>query len=122
MDPQDDAVEVYAGASWQAGQIQELLENAGILAFLKDEQMGWLEAPALSAAGLDAVKVVVSRTDLQRAEQVVRDFGGQAGLRDEGPAPTIEMAMAPWKCSRCQEHVEGQFEVCWNCGAAKERE
>jgi hypothetical protein len=23
----------------------------------------------------------------------------------------------PWRCGRCGETIEGQFAVCWNCGA-----
>lgn len=26
---------------------------------------------------------------------------------------------APWHCPRCGESVEGQFEVCWNCGTER---
>jgi hypothetical protein len=28
--------------------------------------------------------------------------------------------MAPWLCPGCAEEIEGQFESCWQCGAAKE--
>ena len=115
----DDVVVVYVGAPWQAGQIQGLLENAGIAAFLANEMMGTLEAPLLEAGGVAAVKVVVSRGDLSRAEQVVRDFGGQGGLLDEGAAPSVEPADGAWTCPRCREQVEGQFEVCWRCGASR---
>lgn len=24
-----------------------------------------------------------------------------------------------WICPRCHEHLEGQFEVCWSCGAPR---
>ena len=24
-----------------------------------------------------------------------------------------------WKCPKCGEEVEGQFDICWNCGTEK---
>lgn len=27
---------------------------------------------------------------------------------------------AGWKCGKCGEEVEAEFEVCWNCGTSKE--
>ena len=26
-------------------------------------------------------------------------------------------ASKPWRCSRCGEPVEGQFDACWKCGS-----
>jgi len=28
--------------------------------------------------------------------------------------------LKPWKCSSCEETIEAQFDVCWNCQSAKE--
>jgi len=28
-------------------------------------------------------------------------------------------AGAPWRCPRCNESIDGQFQVCWNCGAER---
>ncbi len=24
-----------------------------------------------------------------------------------------------WDCPQCHEHIEGQFDVCWNCGQSR---
>ena len=26
-----------------------------------------------------------------------------------------------WECSKCKSDVDDNFEICWNCGADKER-
>ncbi len=119
MENLDDAVVVFVGTAWQAGQTQGLLENAGIAAFLADEMMGTIEAPLLAAGGVAAVRVLVSRGDFPRAEEVIRDFGGALGLREEDRSSAAEPTGAAWTCPTCKESVEGQFEVCWRCGASR---
>jgi len=111
----DDPIVVFTGTAWQAGQLRGLLENAGIEAFLRDEVMGRIDAPALAAAAIGAVKLVVAREDVGRAQQVLDDFGGAKGGRDVADVP----APPPWVCVHCGEQVEDQFDVCWNCGAAR---
>ena len=31
-----------------------------------------------------------------------------------------ESAGSPWCCSQCDENNEGQFHLCWQCGATRE--
>ncbi len=119
MADRDEMVEVYVGTVWQAGQVQGLLESAGVTCFVRDERMGANYAPVLSAGGVAAVTVVVGASDLERATEVVRDFGGATGLHESAPAPVIQSAGAAWACPRCLEQVEGQFDVCWKCGASR---
>jgi hypothetical protein len=120
MDDKDDPVDVYIGTSWQAGQVRELLENAGIGAFLKDEAMGYLDAPAISPGAIGSVKVVVARADIARAEALIQDFGGQNGLLDPNvPDATGPPVVSSWSCQGCGEQVEAQFGVCWKCGAPR---
>ncbi len=117
----DDPVVVFTGTIWQAEQLRGLLQNAGIDAFLRDEVMGRLDAPALAAAAVGAVKVIVAREHAQRAEDVLRDFGGNRGMAHAVPDTAAEPLppAPPWVCVHCGERVEGQFDVCWNCGAAR---
>lgn len=130
MEETDAPVDVFVGTSWQAGQVQELLENAGITALLRDEVMGRIDAPALAPGSMGCVKVMVSSEDVERAETVIKDFGGQKGLLDDESLedPTGEgiasdsvamPATSTWACSSCGEQVEEQFGACWNCGTAR---
>jgi hypothetical protein len=111
----DDPVVVFTGTAWQAGQLKGLLENAGIESHLRDEVMGRIDAPALAAGAIGAVKLVVAREAMERAEQVLEDFGGAARRPDAADLPPPP----PWVCVHCGEQVEDQFDVCWNCGAAR---
>ena len=120
MSELDDPVVVFRGSGWQAEQLQGLLENAGIQSFLRDEVMGRIDAPALAAGAFGAVKVVVTRENTLRAEEILRDFGGEAGVPQADGTPSPEAPPAPtWICVHCGEQVEGQFDVCWKCGAAR---
>lgn len=56
--------------------------------------------------------VWVSATDTDRAMAVVREF-------TERTAEEPDEAGEPWTCPHCQEDVEGQFAVCWNCQAPR---
>ena len=47
---------------------------------------------------------VVSDLDYDRAMQLIESVDA------ESPSD-------PWNCRSCGEHNEGQFSVCWNCGA-----
>ncbi len=121
MAASDDQVVVFVGTAWQAGQLQELLEEAGVESFLRDEVMGRIDAPALAPGAIGAVKLVVAREHAEKAEQILRDFGGEGGVTD-GPREAGEPAPAgldAWTCPGCGQEVEGQFDACWNCGAPR---
>lgn len=120
MSELDDPVVVFTGTAWQAEQLQGLLHQAGLESFLRDEVMGRIDAPALAAGAIGAVKLVVRREDRERAGEIVRDFGGERGAAaQEAASPTVIPPPPPWLCIHCGEQVEEQFDVCWNCGAAR---
>ena len=118
----DDPIVVYTGTAWQAEQLQGLLEDRGIESFLRDEVMGRIDAPALAAGAIGAVKLVVRREDQPGAEELLREFGADSGSQAATPtaeAPETLPPMPPWVCVHCGEQSEGQFDVCWNCSAAR---
>ena len=90
-----------------AGNIRNLLSSEGIESEMR--------TPFLAAA-LGDIPVsecwsevwILNDEDSERAAAVVR-----AATGPEGPPG------ASWKCSKCGEEIEGQFEVCWQCGAAR---
>lgn len=67
-------VEIYAGNILEAGIIQSLLESADINAFLKDEIMGTLVPWWAAPGGAGAVKVIISKTDLEKAKLIVAEY------------------------------------------------
>jgi hypothetical protein len=93
---------------FMVGQLRNALESRGIACLVKNEFLGgaagelpptecWPEIWVLEDGDLDAAKRVVS---------------GELAAR-EAPA-------APWRCLRCGQELEGQFGVCWHCGALRE--
>jgi hypothetical protein len=67
-------VEVFAGTAWEAALVKSLLENAEIETFLNDEIRGTMVPWHVSPGGTDAVKVVVSDRDYEKAKMVVDEF------------------------------------------------
>lgn len=88
----------------EAGHLKNLLEQAGIECFIRNEQLsgGIGEIPFLECA----------------PELWVLD-----DARAADAARLIEAAKAPaenttsWRCAECGELNEGQFAACWRCGA-----
>jgi len=69
-----EPVEVFAGTAVQATLVKSLLENAEIVAYLKDEFTGVLYPWHSSPGGVGAVKVLVSSVDQVKAKIVVDEY------------------------------------------------
>ncbi len=52
---------------------------------------------------------LIDERDLVRAKELITDF--------LNPSPAA--SAAPWDCSACGEQVEGDFDLCWNCGRVR---
>lgn len=65
---------VFSGRPVDAGFVKSLLENAGIMAFLKDENMGTIAPWHAAPGGAGAVKVVINQKDQEAAESIVDEF------------------------------------------------
>ena len=94
----------------EADVIITLLESEGIRARISDEATtGWLWHLSNAIGG---AKVLVREEDEPRAREVLRKLE-QARLADRsrGLVPT-----APWKCPKCGEELDEEFELCWKCG------
>lgn len=91
----------------RVGQMQSLLESAGIRTFIRNEY-------ASSVVGeLPFVEVipqlfVLEEKDLLRAKEL---------LRLDLP---VENAGESWTCPECGIDIEGNFSRCWKCGTAQE--
>ena len=76
------SVEIFRGMIYQAQMVVNLLENAGIDAYLQDEITGTLNLPWDNAGGVGMVKVTVSSADLEQAQVVVEEY--KKNLEGEG--------------------------------------
>lgn len=87
------------------GNLRNLLVSQGIESEVR--------IPFLAAAGGDLPLTecwsqlwILNDADLERAMKVI-----SAALE-----PSAE-TYSTWKCPKCQEEVESQFDVCWQCGS-----
>ena len=83
-----------AYVAWDLGTaeiLKEHLEEAGVAC------MVWM-------AGRSLPQLWVEDEDVERAQQIV------ATILSRGEAAPA------WRCPKCREDVDGEFEICWNCG------
>ena len=69
-----ESVEIFTGIIWQAEMVKNLLENAGIKAYLADKILGTLERPWNAPGGIGSVKVIVSNFDYDKAKLIVEEY------------------------------------------------
>ena len=74
MEHEEELVVVYSTNSIEAGFLKGLLEDSGITVFLKDEFMGSIAPWYVAPGGAGPVKIVVPRTDLEKAIVIVQEF------------------------------------------------
>ena len=73
-------IEIFDGNPFQAQMVKNLLENAGIESFLKDEVIA--RSPIFRPEG--GVRVMISELDYEKAKLVVNEY--ERSQRDEcGP-------------------------------------
>ncbi|MBN1239281.1 MAG: DUF2007 domain-containing protein [Gammaproteobacteria bacterium] len=91
----------------EIGHLKNLLEQAGIACVVRNEQLsgGLGEIPFLECL---PELWVLDDADLPRARRLIEQ------QQESITAPA-------WRCAACGSPSEGQFAVCWNCGAADER-
>lgn len=88
----------------EIGHLKNLLEQAGIACIVRNEQLsgGLGEIPFLECM---PELWVLDDADLPRAQRLI-DVERQVS------------SAAPWRCGDCGSTNEGQFAICWRCGAA----
>ena len=86
--------------------LKNLMQAEGVRCEIRNEMLSRLagEIPFTECA---PQLWVLDERDLDRAKQIVGDFGRGALT---GPA---------WQCPECGEILEGQFSACWHCGAQR---
>ena len=71
---ENDIIEVFAGNSIDAEIVKSLLEDSGIKAFLKDDNMGSIAPWHVSAGGAGAVKIIINSNDYDKAKLIVEKY------------------------------------------------
>ena len=89
------------------GHLKNLLEQAGVACLIKNDQLsgGLGEIPFLDCL---PELWVLRDEDAARARELLENMQSTDAERGE------------WRCRQCNEINEGQFAVCWHCGAADE--
>ena len=92
----------------EAHLLADLLEAEGIPAATRSTNYG-----SLSFAHIwDPPSVwIVEGSDLERATRFVEEFSRRS--------PEQESA-ATWRCDKCGEHIEEQFDACWKCSGQED--
>jgi hypothetical protein len=65
---------IYAGNAIEAGFVKSLLGEYGIQTVLQDEMMGAIAPWYIAAGGVGAVKVLITRSDYERARAIIDEF------------------------------------------------
>jgi hypothetical protein len=109
-----ELVEVYSAQDdVQAHGLANLLEQEGIRARVVDAANGQLPMGEPWNP-----RIWVFREDEPRAREIILAFEETRTAQLKDPLP-----VAPaWICPACGSEVDGDCEVCWNCGHSREEE
>ena len=88
-------------------QLKDLLAEKGIATIIKNELL------AGGAGELPPTEVwpelwIVNKEDKEPAKRLVDNFLQSTKTKSHS-----------WICKSCGEEIEGQFNICWNCGEKK---
>lgn len=101
---------VTARDSAEAHMIRSELEQAGITATVQGETLAFGRGD-LPMTPQTMPQVWVNEEDFAPAKEIAEAF-----FRIDAEAANASTP-DPWRCGACDTEVEGQFAVCWNCGA-----
>ena len=97
--------------------LQGLLEQEGIESVIQGEALeGAWGTLAISSKSLPGVWV--NEAEVARARPIVEEYQRREEA-NAGKEPEARVAGVTWKCPKCGEEVEDQFDQCWNCGSEK---
>ncbi len=68
---QDQIIKIYSGTMWEANMVKSLLDAAKIDSFLKNTV---INSYAFNPISSDGVQVMISDTDLEKAQEIVNDY------------------------------------------------
>ena len=115
----DPMQQIYTARNeMEAHFVQGLLEQEEIKSVIEGEALegAWANLP-LSGTALPTIWV--NEDDLARATPIIEEYiRREQKLVNETDAE-IDAPRATWKCPKCGEEVEEQFDKCWNCETSR---
>jgi hypothetical protein len=102
----------------EAHFLQALLEQEGITSVIQGEALegAWGNLP-ISARSLPGVWV--NEEDLAKAQPIADEYQKREDKNLAKPDVQEAAIGVTWKCPKCGEEVEEQFDECWNCGTER---
>ncbi|MBU2099291.1 MAG: DUF2007 domain-containing protein [Gammaproteobacteria bacterium] len=88
--------------------VKNVLSLHDIESFIKNEH----SVPVGAQHGINNIfheLWIVNDADQAQASRIIKDEFESVGAREE------------WICSRCHEHNDGSFEICWKCQASNDQ-
>lgn len=92
----------------QAHILAGLLESHGIDVQVQGDGLFSLKGEVPMTTETDPYLWLNDPSQAQQAKHILDAYEAKAD------APKIS-----WQCHQCEEEVEGEFEICWQCGAPK---
>lgn len=65
---------IFNGSYFEAMNIRNLLEGAGITVFVQNEYMSAIEPWVVTSGGLNPVKLQVNEDDFEQAESIIKNY------------------------------------------------
>lgn len=111
--------QIYAARNeMEAHFVQGLLEQEEIESVIEGEALegAWGNLP-ISDTSLPTIWV--NEDDVARAGPIIEEYiRREQKLAHETPTE-VDKPRATWKCPKCGEEVEEQFDKCWNCETSR---
>ena len=92
----------------EAHLIKGLLEAEGILSVVQGEYLSWVRGGAPMMPDTCPSVWVFNKSHFGRAKKLVSAFYSGENSK--------EATRKAWRCAKCGELIEGQFNQCWQCG------
>lgn len=74
QDQNDKLISIFSGSPIEAEMVNQLLNENDIETMIKNQLMGTLAPWQVSAGGNNPVEVIIHKSDIQKAQELVEDF------------------------------------------------
>jgi hypothetical protein len=111
--------QIYAARNdMEAHFVQGLLEQEEIKSVIEGEALegAWGD---LRVSDTSLPTIWVNEDDMARAQPIVEEYIRREQKLSHETQAEVDVPRATWKCPKCGEEVEEQFDKCWNCETSK---